>query len=1004
MKTGYISAIILMIWLPLTLFSQNKPYLIFTEDDGLPSNVVKSITKDKDGILWVGTENGLSKYDGQKFSNIQKSDGLPGSRVWAVSSDGKSKIYAGCYRDGLAVIQNGKVARILHVKSKFPDSIRRLYYSDTFQMLFVGTDFGIYVLKDTTFFEIPYLKDSIVKSSITAIIEYKNQIYFTAPSPNTNNASGVYRLSVNRENPSLSIVERSLNDKNFGFSLAALNDTLFTNNGEEIYTYPIQNLSQRKTFVKAKDHFMPWVSGIMGNHNIIIGGFNNGTYIGGLRMLNTISGKLDKTEYGIGDQSISDLFYDPVSEITWLCSDEGLISLVNTPFESTKYKDIYGILEIEQQGDSCYILSNDGLSIVRGEKIISKYSKIGIKRAVIKKRDDLFSPDTTNFRLLLNVRMPFQINHLVNNKNKLFVVTSHGSLSIPDLKTYYPFDTEKFILDDKGGAYFVPDYNKLRYFPSINKPQYSLVKGNQGFVSDILKIIRVNDLFIFASYYNGLYGIKDDQVYYLNESNSDLNNYLTSIDTDSNGEIWCTTIEGNLFNIGFEDKLFIKRKLNKLNTGIIGNSYKWLKFNENNLYLGTNKGLNIIPQAQLYKVKFDSVQFFNKSNGYDFISADFPFTDSKGNVYLRALDKLIKINNIAIPKNTPKFVVENVMLNNSPANIEMLADQTLPSSTERINIDFLLVKYPTSKNTIYRYRVNDGNWNDGGKLIFESVKSGNYEIELEARDIETGKIYTKTIRFQISYPLPHRWWFITLIISILLLIAWFIFKLRMNIVKKQHQEKYRLLRENSELQIRSLQVQMNPHFIFNILNSIQSLIMQSKTKDALQYLGSLGSIIRMNLENVSEEYIPMEDEIRFLKKYIEVEELRFRKKFQIELRNDVQNMNLLLPPMLIQPIIENAIKHGVRGVADGLVIVSFRIENEKLVVTVEDNGIGRIASNKNKIQQHLSKGQGLIEKRLNLLNEKNKTTTNSIVITDLEENGQPVGTKVIITLEVIWAT
>ena len=1004
MKTVYITAIILLIWLPLTIFSQNKPYLIFTEDDGLPSNEVKSITKDKDDVLWIGTENGLSKYDGKKFINIQKSDGLPGSRVWAVASDHKNKIYAGCYRDGLAVIQNGKVARILHIKSKFPDSIRRLYYSDTFQMLFVGTDFGIYALKDTTFFEIPYKKDSTVKSSITAIIGYKDQIWFTAPSPNTKYATGVYKISVNQKNPSLSIVERSQNDKNFGFSLVALNDTLFTNNGDEIYTYPIRNLSQRKTLITAKDHFMPWVSCAMGNHKIIIGGFNNGTYIGGLRMLNTISGKLDKTEYGIGDQSINDLLYDPESEITWLCSDEGLVSLIITPFEITKLNDISGIIDIEQLDDTIYILAEDGLFIFRDRKILRKYSKIEIKRAVIKKRDDLFSPDTTNFRLLINVRMPFLTNNLVKRNNKLFLVTNHGSITIPDLKTYYPFTTKKFIFDDKGGAYFVPDYNKLQYFPSINKPQYSLVKGNQGFVSDILKIIRVNDIFIFASYYNGLYAIKDAQVYYLNESNSDLNNYLTSIDTDCNGEIWCTTIEGNLFNIGFEDKLFIKRKLNKQNSSIIGNSYKWIKFNENNLYIGTNKGLNVIPLTQLYKVKLDSIQFFNKTNGYDFISADDPFTDSKGNINVHAIDNLIKISNTSIPKSITKISIESIRLNNKPVSFEMLFDKTLPSSTEVINMDFLLVKYPTSKNSSYRYRVNDGIWNDGGKLIFESVKPGNYEIELEAKDIETGKIYTKPIRFQISYPLQQRWWFISLMISICLLVVWFIFKLRMNVVKKQHLEKYRLLRENSELQIRSLQVQMNPHFIFNILNSIQSLIMQSKTKDALQYLGSLGSIIRMNLENVSEEYIPIEVEIRFLKKYIEVEELRFRKKFRIELRNDVPNMNIMVPPMLIQPIIENAIKHGVRGMDDGLVTVSFRIENEKLVVTVEDNGIGRIASNQNKIQQHISKGQGLIERRLNLLNEKNRTTTNSITISDLEENGHPVGTKVIITLEVIWAT
>jgi LytS/YehU family sensor histidine kinase len=223
--------------------------------------------------------------------------------------------------------------------------------------------------------------------------------------------------------------------------------------------------------------------------------------------------------------------------------------------------------------------------------------------------------------------------------------------------------------------------------------------------------------------------------------------------------------------------------------------------------------------------------------------------------------------------------------------------------------------------------------------------------------------------------------------------------------KKKDDEKAHLTRQIADLKIQSLQAQMNPHFIFNILNSIQSLILQTKTKDALQYLSSLGSIIRMNLENVSEEYIPFEEEIRFLKKYIEIEELRFKKKFQIELKNDIPEVNILVPPMLIQPIIENAIKHGVRGLNDGgLVTVSFNVENERLAITVEDNGIGRMASNKTKIEHHQSKGQELIERRLNLLNEKNKTTANSISITDLEENGQASGTKVIVTLELIWAT
>jgi hypothetical protein len=997
-------AVILLIWLPLTMFSQNKPYLLFSEDDGLANNSVKSITKDQDGMLWLGTENGISKYDGQKFLNIRKSDGLPGNRVWAIASDHKGKIYAGCYHDGLAVIENNRVTKTYHIKSKFPDSIRRLYYSDNFQMLFVGTDFGIYVFKDSVFYEMKPEKDSTFKSSVLTIVEYKNQIYFSEFTGSIPNISPIFKLSIDLQNPELFRTEICM-DKKQAFTITVMNDTGYVHSRPVIYSTPLKNISQSQMLASIQDNFLPWVSCAISNHEILLGGFNNGNYLGGLRVLNTTSGKLDKNRYGINDQTINDLLYDTESETTWICTGEGLIALINAPFESTKYKDINGVSDIEFQNDTCYILAEDGLFIIRDEKIIRKYSKIDLTDVIIKKRDKLYRTDSTNYHLLINVRMPILINSLVKKANKLFLVTNQGCISVPDLRNYYPFTTEKFIFDDTGGAYFIPDYQKLMIFPSLLKPQFSIIKGDLGNISDILKIIRVKDLFLFASFYNGLYAIKDDKVYYLNESNSDLNNYLTSIDTDSAGEIWCTSIEGNLFNIGFDNDLFIKRKLNSQNSGIVGDVCKWLKFNNSNLYLGTNKGLNIIPIAELQEEKVDSVQFFNKENGYDFVSANNPFTDNEGNIYVRALNQLIKISNISVPKSPAKILVEDISLNNSSVSFEMLEDKTLPSSTEGIKLKFLLVKYPGSKNTSYRYRVNAGNWNEGDNLNFEAVKAGSYVVDLEAKDIETGQIYLKTVRFQISTPLSQRWWFILLITTICLSIAWVIFKIRMNLVNKQHQEKYRLLRENSELQIRSLQVQMNPHFIFNILNSIQSLIMQSKIKDALQYLSSLGSIIRMNLENVSEEYIPFEEEIRFLKKYIEIEELRFKKKFQIELKNDIPEMNLLVPPMLIQPIIENAIKHGVRGLNDGgLVTVGFTIENENLVVTVEDNGIGRMASNRTKIEHHQSKGQELIEKRLNLLNEKNKTTANSISITDLEEKGQPSGTKVIVTLELIWAT
>jgi hypothetical protein len=430
-----------------------------------------------------------------------------------------------------------------------------------------------------------------------------------------------------------------------------------------------------------------------------------------------------------------------------------------------------------------------------------------------------------------------------------------------------------------------------------------------------------------------------------------------------------------------------------------------LKFNESNLYVGTNKGLSLIPITQLSKSKIDSIQFYNDANGYVFISADSPFTDSYGNIYVHSSDKLIKIRKTEIKHAAGKLSILNIRLNNQPISVKMLAGKTLPYSTDGIIIDFSLIKYPSSKNTTYRYRVNASNWNEGSKISLQSLKSGKYIIDIEADDLENHSVYQDQIYFKIALPLWQKWWFILITIITIGLISYLIIRWRIRTYKIQQEEKNRLIRTNSDLQIQSLQVQMNPHFIFNSLNSIQNFILSSKIEDAILYLGHIGTIIRMNLENVSKEFIHLDDEIQFLKKYIALETMRFKEKLDIRLTNTVTDQSILIPPMLVQPIIENAIKHGVRHLNHtGIIKVDFTIENGLLHVTIEDNGIGRKQAALNVDKNHKSLGLELTLKRIKLLNEKNQSNDYNFYIEDLHDNGQPSGTKVCITLQIVKTT
>lgn len=169
----------MLVLLPLLSISQEKPFILLTEEDGLANNDVRDVTKVSEGFLWIATSNGLSKYDGEKFVNFGIKQGMPGKWVWAVEHDEKNRIYAACYLNGLVIIENDSIKKVIHVKANKDDTFRKLYYSRKHKILFVGTDFGIYGLKDTTLYLISYPNPPVEKSAVLDIVELDGRIFFT---------------------------------------------------------------------------------------------------------------------------------------------------------------------------------------------------------------------------------------------------------------------------------------------------------------------------------------------------------------------------------------------------------------------------------------------------------------------------------------------------------------------------------------------------------------------------------------------------------------------------------------------------------------------------------------------------------------------------------------------------------------------------------------------------------------------------------------------------------
>jgi LytS/YehU family sensor histidine kinase len=241
------------------------------------------------------------------------------------------------------------------------------------------------------------------------------------------------------------------------------------------------------------------------------------------------------------------------------------------------------------------------------------------------------------------------------------------------------------------------------------------------------------------------------------------------------------------------------------------------------------------------------------------------------------------------------------------------------------------------------------------------------------------------------------------IAAALIILALILFQFRR--VKNKFALKQKIInyeKELLELEQQALRLQMNPHFIFNALNSIQHSILNGKKDEAYNHLELFSSLIRGILENSKHKYISLEDEIEILKIYIQIEAARFDDKFKHELIIDpaIDTSCISIPPMLIQPFVENSIWHGLIPKKDGekKLILSFTGYGSTIVCKVDDNGVGRNhlkleKNTKNKTQL----GTTLTLNRLANINLLEKSNKYSIEILDKEDEG---GTTVVITIQV----
>ena len=226
--------------------------------------------------------------------------------------------------------------------------------------------------------------------------------------------------------------------------------------------------------------------------------------------------------------------------------------------------------------------------------------------------------------------------------------------------------------------------------------------------------------------------------------------------------------------------------------------------------------------------------------------------------------------------------------------------------------------------------------------------------------------------------------------------------------RMQIKRRLTLQKEVAEYEQKALHLQMNPHFVFNCLGSISSFIVQNGTDSAIKYLSKFSKLMRLTLEYSKGSLIPIDKEIEGLQNYLELEQLRFNKKFEFQViaSPEIED-DMALPPLLIQPFVENAILHGmVPKKGDGNISVRFDLEKEKLICTVTDDGIGFKQSKllkENSVKAHQSMALEITKKRLEMMQAETAQSAH-VSIEEIRENGKSAGTKVVLSLPIQYTS
>lgn len=998
-------------------------------NNGLCTNSLTDLTLDRNGNMWIGSYSGLMKYSGTSIKcltsigNDERS--LSGPEMHSVTEDHCGFIWIGTTA-GLDKI-NPITFEVEHypIKSPFPgsSSVGYIYavHADRFDFLWFSTDVALFRLDINTghYEAIPTDRDEhsvpshavlyngflerddglwISTSAGIVFFEFKSQKF--------------YHRYHNPQKKSIFNVKRRRADFQSDLEQDAQGKMWFIYEHQWLASYHFETDRLDTFYFQKPEGTWPccWSIGVDAQENIWIG-----TRHGGVFIFNTTTKTFNSLKNdGINKLIQSDYIYSiergPEGQM-FVAHDNGLdiVDIYNLSLHERTISDRVGFINLKYEGGELSFDQNE-------QSLFIPFYKFGFFRYNLER--DSFSEFETKKHLNAGVGLLqiIQDKTFVGIWGNLYeaqikdnsVRVSEDNL-LPDSVSsengqviwYYPRSTNSVYLKKSNGRIYHIEDGIVEVLNCVGfKPNLCLSPDSQflNYLTPQLNLVR-----------RKLDEIHDDTInLQLQLSKTDFSFSNPRHMTDDGRSVWMTGQNGILrydYAVGRLHYYGMDKGLSHSFT------FSVVQDTHRRVWVGSIGGIDRYESAS---DRFISI-YKMKDNTYMSAFGD-AISSAKGELFFQFGNKLIYLHPDKVRSELPDSIsvrLHEVMVNGQ--NIDWLENQRLSNLRHyenRLTFIYDVLLYDDADLVSFDYRLNGNDWINNEKrneINLAGLSSGSYLLEVRCSVGALANIIKRvSIPFSIQPPWWKQWWFYALLLISSMTALLLFFRGRIN----KYRHELLVARQITDLESKALRAQMNPHFVFNSLNAIQECIVTGRVDEAYTYLSKFSRLLRLVLEHSDVGEVSLQEELEVLDLYISLEKLRFKNDmhYQFNLDDDVDPEEIRIPPMLIQPHLENAIWHGLRhkeGEKNLMLSIKETIP-DYLEVIIQDDGIGRKKAASMKKQRlggtnHQSKGKQLSENRMELL--RNTYRMASMIINDLyHSDGEAAGTKVILMIPMLKKT